>query len=135
MPKKADVDTIKKFLDDLWAQAQGMLSKGRVSTEKVAQSAKLKMDLYLLSGKKEDLFQKLGEAFYTTSKRKKPSSKNQQLVMSLLQEIKEIETHEKSLKKDISKKAVKTAATRPRRGRPPKRKKPGRKKKTAKSTK
>lgn len=122
MPKKNEVETIKNFLDDLWKQAQGMLSKGRVSTSKVAQTAKLKMDLYLLAGKKDDIFTKLGEAFYATTKRKKASGKYQDQIMSLLKEAKEIESHEKSLKKSIAAAEGKVVKKPGRRGRPPKKK-------------
>ena len=91
MAKNADAEAIKKFLDDLMGQAHSMLSKGVARTEKAAQSAKTKLDLHILNSKKEDLLYKLGEEFYSSTKRKKPSPKKQEAMMSLLQEIKEID--------------------------------------------
>ncbi len=132
MPRQNDVETIKSFLDDLWKQAQGMLTKGKRRTEEVAHAAKIKMDMYLLTSKKGDLYQKLGEDFYTSSKRRKPSVKKQQKLFSVIQEIRDIEAHEKSLKKALKKgRPAEKKVTR--RGRPPGRK-PARLKKQTKPT-
>jgi hypothetical protein len=132
MAKKTEAEAIKNFLDDLMGQAHSMLSKGVARTEKAAQSAKTKLDLHILNSKKGDLLYKLGEEFYASTKRKKPSPKRQQAIMSVLQEIKEIDAYEKQLKKAVKEAARPKAKKAARRGRPPGKKKAATKaKKTA----
>lgn len=125
MAKKTEAEAIRGFLDDLWKQAQGMLSKGRVRTEKAAHVAKTKMDIYLLGRKKDDLFRELGELFHASSKRKKPSGKKQQRLLAVLAEIRELEVQEKILRKGVRSASSeisrprRSAGPRPRRARPP----------------
>jgi hypothetical protein len=123
MAQNKDVESIKGFLDDLWKQAQGMLAKGRRKTEEVAHTAQLKMDLYIVSSKKRDLYQQLGEYFFLSSRRKKPSAKIQQRLLAIIQEIRDIEMHEKGLRK-VLKKGPRAAGKK--RGRPAGAKKRGR---------
>jgi small-conductance mechanosensitive channel len=101
MARKAASDSIRKFLDDLWNQAQRMLKAGKVKTEKAAQTAGVKMDLYLVEAKMADLYHQLGEVFYETSKRKNPSVRKQALLFAILDEIREIENRERSLRHDL----------------------------------
>lgn len=122
MPRKSDAETIRSFLDELWKQAQGMLGKGKARAAQSLQTAQYKLDLYLLSGKRENLQQRLGELFYRSTKRRKPSLKKQQKLLTLVAEIKELDAHEKSLRKSLRRSEAEATVKPRRRGRPRKNK-------------
>jgi chaperonin cofactor prefoldin len=121
--RKSDASKIQSFLEELWSHAQGMLGQGKVRTEQAVNQAKTKLDLYLLSGKKSDLYREVGELFFLSSKKAKGAPKMQQRILSLVAELQEIELQEASLRRDLKgTKATAPAVSKSgkRRGRPPK---------------
>jgi hypothetical protein len=107
MARRGDAENIRKFLDDLWKQAQQMLGQSRVKAVKIADAARIKMEIYLLDSKRGDIYRQLGESFYASAKRKKPSVRKQKKLISLMQELREIDGQEKSLRKSMTKKPKK----------------------------
>jgi hypothetical protein len=124
MAPRNETENIKRFLDDLWKQAQSMLGGGKKAKNAV-NAAQVKMDLYLLNTRRDDLYRKLGEAFYSSARRKNPAAKKVDAITTVMQEIREIDAHEKGLKKAARKKPRKATEPSARRGRPPGRKTAG----------
>lgn len=101
MAKRAEAETISTFLDQLWKQAHSMIGAGRKKTTEIADTAKTKLDLFMLTAKRDNLFRQLGEHVYTSHGKKRVAAKKTQLLSTILNELREIDVHEKSLKKSI----------------------------------
>ncbi len=101
MAKKAEAETIRNFLDQLWKQANSMIGVGRKRTSEFADTAKTKLDLFILSTKRDNLYRQLGEYVYTSQGKKRVAAKKSQMLTAILHELREVDLHEKSLKKSI----------------------------------
>ncbi len=115
MARRRKADEIGKFLDDLWKQARQMLGRRKVVVAKAADAARVKLEMYLLDSKRNDLYRQLGESFFASTKRKKPSVRKQKKLVSIIEELREMDGQEKNLRKAVTKRPRKeTRQTAPR---------------------